>query len=189
MATRILDIGCGVAKYPGAIGIDYDPNSRADILFDLNCYPWPLRSDAFDHFICNHIVEHISDTVRFMCEIHRLGKIGACVQIVTPHFSNRYSYTDPTHVHHFSLRTFDCFVAPRTVKSNLFTRAFETQHPLPKFYRNPMFQLVSAQLQLARPFRLMGLQRFANRFPDFYELYLAFIFPARDIYVELRVIK
>jgi hypothetical protein len=35
----------------------------------------------------------------------------------------------------------------------------------------------------------VGIQWLANRFPDFYELYLAFIFPARDLYVTLEVIK
>jgi len=186
---RILDVGCGIAKFPDAVGIDRDPNSQADLLFDLNCYPWPLKSNVFDHIVCNHIVEHINDVMRFMSEVHRLGKPGACVQILTPHFSNRYSYADPTHVHHFSLRTFDFFIEPTPIVPTLFSRAFETQHPLPQFYRRPMFRLIAAQLRLARPFRIFGLQWFVNRFPDFYELYFAFIFPARDIYVELRILK
>jgi hypothetical protein len=36
---------------------------------------------------------------------------------------------------------------------------------------------------------LAGIQALANRFPAFYEAYLAFIFPARDLYFTLKVIK
>ena len=64
-------------------------------MHDLNNYPWPLDSDTFDRILCSHIVEHVADITRFMGEVHRLGKAGARVEMVTPHFSNRYSYTIP----------------------------------------------------------------------------------------------
>ncbi|MBC8249756.1 MAG: methyltransferase domain-containing protein [Anaerolineales bacterium] len=186
---NILDVGCGNAKTPGAVGIDANPNTQADIIHDLNVYPWPLAGDSFDRIICSHIVEHITNMVKFMEEVHRLGKPGARVEIVTPHFSNRFSFADPTHLRHLSLRSFDYFVARRTLRHNLLTRAFETQYAVPDFYVEPLFCLIRAHLRLARPFRLVGLQWLANRFPDFYELYLAFIFPARDLYVDLEVLK
>ncbi len=31
-SVRILDVGCGIHKQPGAIGIDRNPASRADVL-------------------------------------------------------------------------------------------------------------------------------------------------------------
>jgi ubiquinone/menaquinone biosynthesis C-methylase UbiE len=186
---RTLDVGCGIAKAPEAVGIDHDPRSQADVVHDLNNYPWPLDSDTFDRILCSHIVEHVADVPRFMGEIHRLGKAGTRVEMVTPHFSNRYSYTDPTHVHHLSLRAFDFFTVPVPRQQTVLTRAFETQHPLPEFYVRQMFRPVMTHLRMARPFRLVGLQYIANRFPDFYELYLAFILPARDIYVQLEIVK
>lgn len=186
---RVLDIGCGNAKTPGAVGIDSNPATQADIIHDLNAYPWPLESDAFDRLICHHIVEHVADLVRFMEEAHRVGRAGALIEIVTPHFTNRFSYTDPTHVRHLGLRSFDYFIARRTLRLNWITRALETQYAVPDFYVRPLFKLVRAHLRLARPFRLTGIQWFANRFPDFYELYLAFIFPARDLYFTLEVLK
>ena len=33
---RILDVGCGIHKQPGAIGIDRNPASRADVIVDLD---------------------------------------------------------------------------------------------------------------------------------------------------------
>jgi len=186
---NVLDVGCGNAKTPGAVGIDGNPHTQADIIHDLNVYPWPLESNAFERIICSHIVEHVADLLRFMEEVHRVGRAGARVEIVTPHFTNRFAYTDPTHVRHLGLRSFDYFTARRAVRLNWITRALETQYAVPDFYVKPLFALERAHLRLARPFRWLGLQWFANRFPDFYELYWAFIFPARDLYFTLRVLK
>ena len=184
-----LDVGCGNAKTPGALGIDGNPDTQADVVHNLDHYPWPLPSSAFDRLICRHIVEHVADLVSFMRELHRVARPGASVEIVTPHFSSRFSYTDPTHVRHLGLRSFDYFLPKRTLRHTFWTRLFVTQYAVPDFYVQPLFELQFAHLRLARPFRLTGLQHLANRYPDFYELYLTFFFPARDLTFVLRVLK
>lgn len=185
----ILDVGCGNAKTAGAIGIDSNPQTQADVVHDLDIFPWPLASNMFNNIVCHHIVEHVVDLVGFMEEIHRVGRAGAVINIITPHFSNRFSYTDPTHVRHLGFRSFDYFIAKRPLKHTLITRILETQFAVPDFYLQPLFQLKQTHLHLARPFRLTGLQWLANTIPDFYELYLTWIFPARDLYFQLEVIK
>ncbi|MEW5718245.1 MAG: class I SAM-dependent methyltransferase [Chloroflexota bacterium] len=186
---RILDVGCGNHKTPGAIGIDFNARTAADIVHDLNQYPWPLPDNEFDRIVCNHIVEHVTDFVRFVEELHRVARPGARVEIVTPHFSNRFGYTDPTHLRHLSFFSFDYFVAHPPFRPSLVSRAFETQSPVADFYSAARFAKARAFLRFARPFRLTGFQWLANRFPHFYEAYLAFIFPARDLYFTLKVIK
>ena len=106
---RILDIGCGQAKTPGAIGLDINLSSQADVIADVNRRPWPFADECFELIICRHIVEHVDDLVGFMEEVHRIALPGALVEIITPHFSNRYSYVDPTHVRHLSWRSWDYF--------------------------------------------------------------------------------
>lgn len=186
---RILDVGCGNAKTLGAIGIDFNPRTAADVLCDLNHPTLPFADNVFERIVCNHIVEHVTDFVRLVEEIHRVARAGACVEILTPHFSNRFSYTDPTHVRHLSLFSFDYFVAQPPFQPSLLSRAFETQSPLVEFYSRARFVKGRAFLRFGRPFRLLGIQWFANRFPYFYEAYLAFVFPARDLYFTLKVIK
>ena len=185
----ILDVGCGTHKTPGALGIDFNPATAADVIHDLDQYPWPLADDAFDRIVCSHIVEHIADFVRFMEEIHRVGRAGAAVDIVTPHFSSRFSYTDPTHLRHLSLFSFDYFVDAPPFRPGRLSRAFETQSPVAPFYTRVRFEKRRARLRFARPFRLTGVQWLANRFPHFYEAYWAFMLPARDLYFTLAVIK
>ena len=45
---RTLDVGCGINKYPGSIGIDRNPHTRADVLCDLDHFPYPFRDGSFD---------------------------------------------------------------------------------------------------------------------------------------------
>ncbi len=39
----VLDVGCGVKKWPGATGLDISADTEADIVHDLNAFPYPLR--------------------------------------------------------------------------------------------------------------------------------------------------
>ncbi len=186
---KTLDVGCGNAKTPGAIGIDFNATTDADIVYDLNVYPWPLADNSFERIVCNHIVEHVTDCVRFVQELHRVACPNALVEIVTPHFTNRFSYTDPTHLRHLSLFSFDYFIEHPPFNPSIISRAFETQSPLVTFYSPVRFEKMRAFLRFGRPFRQSGIQWLANRFPCFYEAYLAFIFPARDLYFTLKVCK
>ena len=94
---RILDVGCGVNKYPGAIGVDRNARTRADVLCDLDCFPYPFRDDSFDHLRAVHVIEHVSDVIRTVEEFHRLVRDGGMIHIVTPHYTDFSSFCDPTH--------------------------------------------------------------------------------------------
>src|SRR5262245_34716672 len=105
-----LDVGCGTRKAePGAIGIDRAPGSAADIVWDLDQYPWPLETNRFARVHMSHIVEHVADLMRTMAEVHRVARPSALVYITTPHFSSHNSYVDPTHVRHLAAASFEYF--------------------------------------------------------------------------------
>ncbi len=40
--TKILDVGCGANKYEGAIGLDNNPRTAADVIHDLGQVPYPF---------------------------------------------------------------------------------------------------------------------------------------------------
>jgi SAM-dependent methyltransferase len=160
---RVLDVGCGRKKTAGAIGIDINRNSDADIIFDLDQAGYPFKANIFDVIICQDVVEHVDNLQRFFDEIHRIAKTGAVIKIRTPHYSSWYAYNDPTHRHYFGHRVFEYFGAK--------------------------FKIVRKEIVFSRIFRLLGIKRLANRYPDRYEQLFAFIFPAENMYFELEVIK
>src|SRR5580698_619212 len=71
-AARILDVGCGINKYPGSIGVDRNANTRADVLCDLDRFPYPFRDSSFAELRAIHVIEHVSDVIRAMAELHRV---------------------------------------------------------------------------------------------------------------------
>ena len=106
---NVLEVGCGWAKEPGAVGIDIAPHPKVDIICDINRFPWPLKDSSFKVILCKDVIEHVDNVVKTMEEIHRTGKPNARVVIDTPHFANPNSFRDPTHKWHFSYDTFDYF--------------------------------------------------------------------------------
>jgi len=65
---RILDVGCGIHKQPGAIGIDRNPATRADVLCDLDHVPYPFADNSFDRLLAIHVIEHVADVIATMEE-------------------------------------------------------------------------------------------------------------------------
>ena len=56
-----------------------------------------------------HPLEHVRNFLPLMAELHRVTRPGGRIEIIVPHFSNPYGYSDPTHVRHFGLYTFFYF--------------------------------------------------------------------------------
>jgi SAM-dependent methyltransferase len=174
---RILHLGCGPSKHPGAVGVDLNPRSAADALCDLNRRGYPFASNSFDLVLCEHVLEHLDDVIAVMEEIHRVARPGARVLVRVPHFSSVYYYSDPTHRHPFALHSFDYFVPGSPVHHFHYSAA--------------EFRVVRAEFPPpagAGPLK-RALFRWLNRFADLYERRLAFLAPRHLLEFELHVIK
>jgi len=171
---KILDIGCGKRKVSGAIGVDIHPDSQADVIHDLDQFPYPFPENEFDLIYCIDVLEHLKDIIKTMEEIHRLGKKGAQVFIRVPHFTSTHAYGDPTHRHVFNTESFDYFCG-----------GFQQYG----FYTAATFKKIKGRLNFWKLHRLNGISLLANRFPLYYEKLFAFIFPAMNIEFQLEVIK
>jgi len=104
-----LDIGCGKNKVDGAIGIDVNKNSDADVICDIE-KGLPFKDSIFDGVYCNQIIEHVSDLIRFMEEIHRISKNHAKIFIDAPYYASFTAHQDPTHKTFITEYTFDYFI-------------------------------------------------------------------------------
>lgn len=174
---RILDVGCGINKKAGSIGIDVNPASRADVLCDLDRFPYPFRDSSFDGLQAIHVIEHVTDVVRSMEEFHRLVRAGGEVLIVTPHYTDYSSFCDPTHKHH--LNSFSL-------------RYFGEDHGGFGYYSAARFEEISTHVKLLALWRWLGFQFLVNTFPRyrrFWEHYLCYVVRGKVIEWKLKVIK
>lgn len=101
--TRI-DIACGQNKQPDFYGVDIAGD--ADLIYDLEVYPWPFEDDSADELFCSHYVEHTSDLIKFMNECGRILKAGGKMTIIAPYYSSVRCWQDPTHKHAISENSF-----------------------------------------------------------------------------------
>ncbi len=178
---RVLSLGCGAAKkeFPEAarateiVGVDRSPQSQADVIHDLDRFPYPLDSDSFDLIVMQDILEHLEDVPRVMREVHRMARDGALVRIRTPHYSSFYAYNDPTHRRSFGVFALDGFgeSSPNTS------------------YAGPWFRVLKREILFPRIWRMTGVAALANRFPERWEQLFAFVFRAENLLFELQAVK
>ena len=162
-----LDVGCGYRKLPGAVGVDADRNSKADVHHNLESFPWPFAENSFDLILLSHVLEHLPDTARTLREIWRVGKPGASVVIQVPYFRSPDAFADPTHKHFFTIQSETFIVAAGFEK-----RGFWIGWPHPS----------------SNPFREL-FKKFIHARPHFYERILSLIAPAECLTWELQIKK
>lgn len=80
-----------------------------DVIADVEARGLPFRSNTFDRVIAFNLLEHVSDLVHVMQEIHRVLTPHGVIHIRVPHFTHRGAYGDPTHRRFFSYDTFFYF--------------------------------------------------------------------------------
>jgi SAM-dependent methyltransferase len=168
----VLDVGCGSAKTPGAVGLDRSADTAADIVHDLDSFPYPIADSSFDQILLQDVIEHVSDPIRMLEELHRVAREGATIQLRTPHYSSVLAYGDPTHRHYFSAIAIRSLAEPRFAH-----------------YTPVRFRVLHVTLDMWLPFRLSGLGWLFNRVQGTYEKYFAFVFPTMNIRAAFEVDK
>ena len=108
MASKIkklqLDIACGKNKKLGFTGVDIWDG--ADIVADLEQFPWPFADNSVDEVFCSHYIEHTPNLISFANELYRIMKVGAKAEIIAPYYSSIRAWQDPTHLRAISENTY-----------------------------------------------------------------------------------
>jgi len=180
---KILDVGCGANKTEGAIGLDNNPRTNADVIHDLGELPYPFPDNEFDLVVSNHVVEHVPDVMAFITELYRVTRHGGRIKLLTPHYTNPDWANDPTHRNHINSYTFNTFMAGRQV--------FD-------FYTEVQLEPVSCHVSLLNLWRILGIQFVVNldqKAPNlrflrkFWEQYLSYIIRGKELRFEFEVVK
>lgn len=171
-----LDIGCGLNKRPGAIGLDRNPRTAADVLADIDSGGLPFLDGSFRSVSLVHVIEHVANVVATMEEAHRVLLPGGRLLVETPHYSDASSFADPTHRWHLSSFSFRYFTEPG---------GFD-------YYSRRRFRQVRLEVKLLRLWRLLGLELAVNRsraFRKFWEYYLCFLVRGKALVFEFEALK
>jgi SAM-dependent methyltransferase len=165
----------------GCTGIDRIALPGVDIVHDLDQFPWPFPNDQFSVIYANHFLEHVSDILGTLGEIHRISVPGGRLIVRVPHYASDNFHTDLTHKIAFCYRSFDHFsINGKTTydfyvpfKFELLNRRIKFMSPLRRF----------------DPFRLLGIEAIANMFPRIYERFFVYLLSPAEIQFELRIVK
>jgi predicted SAM-dependent methyltransferase len=167
---KILDLGCGKKKRPGTIGVDYSDRHDADVIHDLNVFPYPFEDNSIDQVYLDNVIEHLNDPMRVMEEVHRICKVGAQVKVIVPYFRSLYAFTDPTHKHFFAVDSF-AFYDPDHIICQRYDYV-ETRFKVEKVVFN--------ETLVSRAFTKLVVT-LANKWPNRYERLFSHILPLDDI--------
>ena len=173
---RVLDVGCGINKRPGAIGLDSNSDTAADVLGDINKGALPFRESTFDRVELIHVIEHVEDVVRTIEELHRVSKPGGVIRVETPHYTDFSSFCDPTHRWHL----------------NSFSFRYFTEQGGFSYYSRGRLSERSLYIKLLKLWKLLGFELLVNNvhpFRKFWEHYLCFVIRGKAMVFEFEVVK
>ena len=172
---KVLDLGCGKKRRAGALGVDFNAKTGADVIHDLNVFPYPLESEAFDEIYIDNVLEHLDNVIRVMEEVYRLCRVGGAVVIIVPYFRSVWAAIDPTHKHSFTVNSF---------------AYFDPENPICEryAYSHARFKIEKLVFNETLPNRWTKrlVLKFANRWPSCYEYYFSHLYPLDDITFHLR---
>lgn len=107
-----LHLGCGRTILPDYINIDSFPLPGVDVVTDLDkctpgCLPFP--DDSIHSFYASHFLEHITNTLPLMQELHRVAVPDATMDLRLPYGSSDDAWEDPTHKRPYFMQSFGYF--------------------------------------------------------------------------------
>jgi SAM-dependent methyltransferase len=182
-----LNLGGGQREKVGFYNVDCVEMPGVDILADLERPLEALPSDSVTEIYSRHVLEHISHFGELVAELHRVTRPEGRIEIIVPHFSNPYAYSDPTHVRFFGLYTFFYYA----------DSADQPRRKVPTFYTPVRFRVESVRLQLLKRSWLEKLARLLTQplldrgidWMDWYERRCCRFFPVGDVRYVLRPVK
>ena len=166
-----LHLGCGRNKKVGYVNCDISPEVKPDKIVDLE-KRLPFESDSVDEIVIEHCLEHISGLYSLLEEMYRVCKKNAIIKIKVPYFSSESAFSTMTHIRFFTCTSFDFLDSTN-----------------PFHYDSPKVDMrtVKKKLHWRRPFRLF--EYIFNLNPRLYQELFCWILPAKELELELKVVK
>ena len=78
-----INFGCGKEKLKGYVNVDNDKGCNPDVLYDLNKFPYPFKTNSIEEIYSKFVVEHLENPQQFLRECYRILKPHKKITIVT----------------------------------------------------------------------------------------------------------
>ena len=131
-----LNLGSGFENHEDFYNVDINEELGVDIVADLN-FPLDLiPENSVCSIYSNQTFEHIENLIGLLDEIYRISSDGGKCEIIVPHFSNPYYYSDPTHVRQFGLFSMHYFTSEN----------YQWRRKVPSYYSDTKFILRDAKI-------------------------------------------
>jgi hypothetical protein len=183
-----LNLGAGMRRLSGYYNVDCVPLDGIDVLANLEEPLSELPTGCVEAIYCRHTLEHVGKFLELLGEIHRICRANAQIDVIVPHFSNPYGYSDPTHVRFFGVYSFNYFADDPDQPS---------RRKVPNFYIPQRFRVEKVRVNLMRESwvdktiraLLQPLVNYGPSWQDWYERRICRFFPADDIHYRLRPVE
>ncbi len=175
-----LNLGSGRKVKEGWTNVDLTDKHGAEVIHNLENFPYPFKDNEFDYILMDNILEHLEDTIKVMEELSRISKPNAIIRIIVPHCSGYMAFGSVTHKRFFSSGTFDTFEKDNWEKYSKVD--FE-------IIENRLIWLDSRTWFLIRPLKIL-INKIINIKPFISERFLVYPLCGFDhIEFKLKVIK
>ncbi len=191
---RVLDVGAGgMRRAPHVTTMDVRSMENTDVVHDADVFPWPFEDDSFDYIILSNVLEHVENIGEVLDEIQRIGRDGAMVRCICPHFSNPCTYVDVTHRHALSVLSLNVFCLPVAKRSlaaaTLLKKVAGCDMAVADKFRENKFILNRRSLYFREALWFTLIPIWGNLLQEFFEVYISRFIPAWAIYWELIIFK
>ena len=173
-----LDIGCGLKKREGFLGIDIVRTESVDIIAKVENLPF--KDSSVDVIYTRHTLEHVDDFEKAVKEMWRISKPNAIIEIIVPFWAHHRAHY-PFHKRFFDRFSFDVYSVQKENKT------FVADPEVRFFIEKIRYKFQIKRFPFSYFYRI--LEKLANKYYNTYESTFANIFPAYEIYFKLRVIK
>jgi hypothetical protein len=113
MKLEKLNLGCGNDYREGYLNCDWTNKIKIDLIVNLENPKLYLnfKENSIEEILAYHVLEHITNFIPLMHQLHKICIPGATIKIKTPFYSAWGQFNDPTHVRFFTPYTFNYFEA------------------------------------------------------------------------------
>jgi SAM-dependent methyltransferase len=186
----LIELGCGPLKRnPESIGIDMLPLPGVDIIHNIEEGLAFIPDNSVDEIQSFHFLEHIVSFESLMKDIHRILKKDGIHKATVPHFSNPHYYSDYTHKRFFGLYTFDYFCPKAEQPLNRKVPDFYNTFHFKVTFRKYTFKTNLSPRNIVNILLVNPLFNSSNYMKELYEDKFCFIWPAKEMYYEMKPIK